>query len=482
MAQAAPPSTILVLGSGVFGLTLTYELLQRPKYKATSITLVSPALPTEDTPQNSESTRDIATSPRWNDNPDLTASVDTTRIIRGDYADAAYASFAREAQEGWRSVWGAEGRYSESGLLLTGDRGTTGAGYVGKSLETVMQSPDGASVRDLRGAKAVAQAMQSSCAEGTGDVGYLNGRSGWADAGASTRYLFTRIVQESNGRVRIVRTAAENLLVDPTSKRIRGCATSAGVEIRADLTVLATGAWTPALVDMTGIASARGQSIMYVDISAEEAAALKNIPVHLNLSRGCFIFPPTRRADGSWELKFARHAYGVANPVRMRMPLGGTAECYEPSLPAFPENLPVEDEEAMREFAKSALPFLELRSPDNPRGIRRRMCWYLDTQSGDFIVGAHPSHAGSLFLATAGCGHGFKFLPALGKRLVDVLDGTDGRMTGGLWSRKWAWPIFSRDEKGHVVREIWCQDGSRAGKPGVRLSDALPKPQPRWKL
>lgn len=482
MDQTVPPSTILVLGSGVFGLTLTYELLLRPKYKATSIILVSPAFPTENAPQNFEGIHGTAASPLWNGNPDLTASVDTTRIIRGDYADPEYASLAREAQEGWRDAWGAEGRYSESGLLLTGDRGTTGADYVGKSLDTVMQSPDGASVQDIRGIKAVAQAMQSSCAVGTGDVGYLNGRSGWADAGASMRYLYGRIKLESGGRVRIVRAAAEKLLCDPTSQKILGCSTSSGEEIKADLTVLATGAWTPALIDLTGIASARGQSIMYVDMSAEEATALKNIPVHLNLSRGCFVFPPTRRADGSWELKLARHAYGVANPVRVRMPFGGPAESYESSLPAFPQNLPVEDEEAMQEFVKSALPLLDLNSTDKSRGIRRRMCWYLDTHSGDFIVGPHPSHAGSLFLATAGCGHGFKFLPALGKRLVDVLEGADERMTGGVWSRKWAWPECCRDGKGNVIEEIWCQDGSRAGRPGMRLSDALPKPQPRCKL
>src|ERR1700712_2205203 len=112
-----PPPSILILGSGVFGLSTALALSTRPSFKHTTITVLD---------------RSPFPSPDG-------SSVDTSRIIRADYSDPAYASLAASAQEIWRqqgpSDLGGEGRYSESGLVLAADKGRQGEKYVRESLE-----------------------------------------------------------------------------------------------------------------------------------------------------------------------------------------------------------------------------------------------------------------------------------------------------------------------------------------------------------
>lgn len=98
-----PPSSILIVGSGVFGLSTAWALTKRSAYNKTSITIVDSA--------------------RGQFPPPDAASVDSSRIIRADYADPYYAALGAEAQEQWRQMGddelGGQGRYSESGFVLT---------------------------------------------------------------------------------------------------------------------------------------------------------------------------------------------------------------------------------------------------------------------------------------------------------------------------------------------------------------------------
>lgn len=44
-----------------------------------------------------------------------------------------------------------------------------------------------------------------------------------------------------------------------------------------------------------------------------------------------------------------------------------------------------------------------------------------DTASTDFTVDYHPAYGKSLFLATGGSDHAFKFLPVLGERICELI-------------------------------------------------------------
>jgi len=43
------------------------------------------------------------------------------------------------------------------------------------------------------------------------------------------------------------------------------------------------------------------------------------------------------------------------------------------------------------------------------------MCWYTDSVDNSFVIDYVPGYNQSLFVASGGSGHGFKFLPVLGK-------------------------------------------------------------------
>lgn len=50
-----------------------------------------------------------------------------------------------------------------------------------------------------------------------------------------------------------------------------------------------------------------------------------------------------------------------------------------------------------------------------------RMCWDGDTKDVNFRICPSP-HSQNLFVATAGSGHGFKFMPVIGKYVADMLE------------------------------------------------------------
>lgn len=450
MASPVPPQHILIVGSGVFALTTAYALSQRPAYRKTCITIVSYELSGADA--------NTPSSPRPTERA-TPASIDTTRIIRADYADSQYARLASEAQRLWRTnEWGGDGRYFESGLLLTVDHGSSRETYVRKSLENMrkQQGGDGPSLLATKGDVANAMSARAGVAKGSGSLGYVNKQSGWANAETCIRLLETKV--RKSGRVEFVQGEAARLDVESGSNRIRGVVLADGRAILADLTVLATGAWTPTLVDLRGRASANAQVMAYFDISNQAAKALEGIPVHLNIASGCFLFPPNRKADGGWEIKAARHSYGYTNPVLVPAPLGCDGDV-EISVPVPSSvDIPVSDQLMLSEFLETALPVLGKISKPS----RTRLCHYLDTKSGDFIVSYHPSFR-DLFIATGGSGHAFKFLPALGEKILDVLSGTDESLT---WTQKWRFPDRQSEDT------VWCDDGSRSGQKNLRLADA----------
>ena len=56
------------------------------------------------------------------------------------------------------------------------------------------------------------------------------------------------------------------------------------------------------------------------------------------------------------------------------------------------------------------------------------------TPNQDFVITAHP-HCANLFVATAGSFHGWKFMPTIGRYVVELLD---GKLDPALVKR-WAW-------------------------------------------
>ncbi|KAI9864339.1 MAG: hypothetical protein M1813_003259 [Trichoglossum hirsutum] len=426
------PSSILIVGSGVFGLSTALALSRRPGYSQTTITVL-----------------DKSPFP----SPDG-SSIDSSRIIRADYSDPAYASLAAEAQALWRGNWGEEGRYSESGLVVVADEGKTD--YVWKSLGNVKTLQNVKDKVELKERRDIDKTMGTG--GGSGLWGYVNWNSGWADAEAGVRYA--RKLCEESGRIQFVN--AEVLRLLKKSKRVVGVKLK-HENILADLVVLATGAWTGRLVDLRGRAEASGQVVAYVELTPQEQQWLGKIPVLLNFSTGMFIIPPRNRV-----LKVARHGYGYRNPQRIPHPeeadsRSSRGSTIEVSLPRTQSDepgqwIPREGEVECRHALAEMIPALSKRPFKNTR-----ICWYTDTPTGDFLITYHPTHPG-LFLATGGSGHGYKFLPIIGEKIVDCIAGNPP----AEFREKWRWPEHVTDD---VV--VVTDDGSRGGNLGMILDTEM---------
>lgn len=335
--------------------------------------------------------------------------------------------------------------------------------YVWKSYENVTR------LAKRNGTEGTVQKLEDSTAIQTvlgtgghsGEWGYINRSSGWADAEAAMKFARRKVAE--TGRVAFLTGTANRLLC--RGRKVVGVelAGSSREELHADLVILATGAWTGALVDLRGRASATGQVLAYMPITAAEQSRLGKMPVILNTSTGLFIIPPRNGL-----LKVARHGYGYTNPRLIPHPLprpqsSGRAqdETIETSTPPTDPSAngtnPAEGADACRAALRDIIPSLASRPFS-----QTRICWYTDTPSGDFIVTHHPEFEG-LFLATGGSGHAFKFLPVIGEKVVD---GVEGVLEGEL-RELWRW----REER--VKGGWWTDDGSRGGRRGMVLGEEM---------
>lgn len=559
------------------------------------------------------------------------ASIDSSRIVRSDYAYSAYAKLGLEAQALWRQGYGTcpsydhggwdhfeKGKktgsgggdnkrrkctisgcdhgpvYQQCGLILTGNKSRSE--YVDRACRNVEAL--GFDVQGLQGWKEIAGMLEhgrtpTEPADGRGgagwaaearvdvseadrayqmgETGYVNWNSGWADAaramynvllstreaararnrdprkkgearfvrGTVTQLLFASA--DSDGGdcgdrpstvtgVAIVPSAASPSLSPPSVDPLSSNPAASKQEeenIHADLTILATGAHTCALLDLRSQIKATGQRMAYLPLTAAQAATLKDMPLLFNLSTGMFLIPPLRipispsspSPSTTGEplthiLKVARHDYGYVNPVSVR--LSGKARVGEGGRedsgntftasiphPSFSQ-IPPQDLRDLKAFLRGTLP--HIYPPDSsplPSSIDSRpnanassepavfsgsrLCWYTDTPNADYLITYHPRHRG-LFLATGGSGHGFKFLPVLGHRIVEVLEiganeesilengpreeaeGQKKKETGTLGDdlrQLWRW------KHGASVDWVGTEDGSRNGRAGVTVAEAF---------
>lgn len=390
--------------------------------------------------------------------------------------------------------------------------------YLQEAMNNVESAEDGyKEVQGLQNSEEIRAAMRLGAKgkgpDEVGQTGYVNWGSGWADAEGAMKDVMRQVRElgSKSNRLEFRRGKAKRLLCEqrppPSTNegqsnvvgtyverkpkpRVNGALLEDGMRVIADLTILATGAWTASLLNLRDRAVATGQLLAYVPITASEAQRFSSLPVLLNLSSGYFLLPPSNSyilptdTEKRWHLKLARHAYGYQNPVpvsrqdvlfgesvslssikanivsetRGRERGGEEEESVLASLPDDSDfkTLPPQATASLRAFLASLVPGLASRP-----FASTRLCWYTDTPRGDFIVDFHPDCEG-LFVATGGSGHAFKFLPVLGEKILNILDGKQ-KEDAGLRDC-WAWP---KEEQ----REGWwgTEDGSRGGEKRLLL-------------
>lgn len=419
---------------------------------------------------------------RWNFEPSsangsvhnpAAAHADTSRVIRRDYPYGPYASLACEARSRWKAEFGEDKRYVEQRLLFAAE----GSSVVlpKQQLETINYIKDAYSIssRITPGGKAALQVLDS-LAEIRSELGipshlpakqddqtntlrgYISDDCGWADAGASIEWLRQEVIRL--GRVDFHTGEVESLVFSTGNQQVQGVKLTDGTILQADLTVVAAGSQSPTLLNIPDLCEVSSDVVAYIQLSQDEADELRrrNWPLLVNAHRGVFAVGPDH--ENCFKLgHFSRqgmidvlHSAGIESSQLIsdaKKPEDIANYGYGGQL-QLSENgdvLDVENDKMLKTLADYRIFLLELLGPCALDGInaldqtvedrvlnsiairpftRLRKCWYTDTPSLDFILDYHPSYGKSLFVATGGGDHAFKFLPILGEKVVVLtLDG-----------------------------------------------------------
>lgn len=382
--------TALVIGAGVFGLTSALELRRRDW----RVTLLSPSpLP----------------HPR-------ASSTDVSKIVRMDYgSDDFFTGFAEAALAGWHA-WNLRWSpplYHEEGLLLL----VTGAMREGGfEFESHRRLRDRGIPVERVDPLTLGTRFPAWNAELYPD-GYFNPRAGRVESGEVVAALAQDAVRSG---VRMQDGEAAELVTK--GGRVEGAALRQGGVARADVTVVATGAWTPGLVPgLGGLVWPSGQPVLHFGVPDPAPWSPPAFPIWgADLAgSGWYGFPATPEG----RVKVGHHGRGM--------------RCDPRDDPEVPESHVIR----CRAFLARALP--ELASAPL---VSSRVCFYCDTWDGYFWIDRHPDLDG-LVVAAGGCGHGFKFAPLLGPVVADAVEGRENR-----WGRAFRWRSRDGDTRTEHAR------------------------------
>ncbi|KAI4594203.1 hypothetical protein KJ359_008478 [Pestalotiopsis sp. 9143b] len=397
--------SILFVGGGTFGVSAAYHLASRLDLSTskTTVTVVD---------------RFASPSP-------IAASTDLNKIVRSDYSEPMYARLGVEAMAEWKRDEGVfAGMFKQTGWFLAAQD---------VSLPFIEASVENQKKMGITGVKKVTpdEAKEISPMF-TSDMKdwqiWWNPWAGWTTSGdalaamaKAAQALGVKYVSGHDGWVRKLLYNAEGSCI--------GAETANGTRHYADMVVVSAGAASPELLDFEDQLVGKGHVVGHIQLTPEEAEKYATLKIVDHFEQG-IIFPPNR--DGI--IKVATVNF-VTNKQNSKMP-GVSLPRYRQDNPR--DDIPKTVEREIRQWLREFVPDLADRE-----WVETRICWDTDTKDLHFLIDSHPKVKG-LYLATGGSAHGFKFLPIIGKYVVDMLESK----LDPMFADKWAW----RPGRQHVKR------------------------------
>lgn len=323
------------------------------------------------------------------------SSTGKTRIIREAYWESPfYVPIVRRAYELWDDLERQSGRH-----LLTRTGGL------------VLGAPEG---------PMVSGAVQSARAHG---VPFEE----LTAADVRRRYPAFRL---RDGLVGIVEPRAGVLVPEDSIAAMLEQASRGGGTMHYDEPVQSWTADGNGYVLRTGTGSYRATQII-LSAGAWMATELPGIRLPLSVARqllfwvepagGRALFAPDRFPIWLWDTPDGRAFYGFpdfGDGPKVARHHGGPATTAD----TVRRDVGVEE-------ANEVLEFLRWAMPDHAGPvISSSVCMYTNTPDEHFLIDRHPGHAGVL-IASPCSGHGFKFSPAIGEALADMVAGKSPRFS-----------------------------------------------------
>lgn len=412
--MAPSHSDILIVGAGIFGTSTAYHL-SLPHCDSLSITVL-----------------DRSSAP-----PHEAASTDINKIVRADYTTPLYMDLAYETMDAWKTwpLLQSKDRqrfFHESGWVMLSNEGND----LAKRIRTNLRARGSDFTSDVEIGTGIRERWngllgQTQFDEPKIDKGYWNPEAGWADAGDAVAKMMEDAVRRG---VKYECGDVESLLLG--EQGVKGVQTKDGRVFEAEKVLLATGAWTSQLLSETEVMlnieecdtiekqlTAAGVCVVHYKLNDEEYERLKDMPVLVYGDRGEVLPPPS----STRLLKFT-NARSFTNTIR-------TTDRHRISIPPAAAQTDVASSlktETLNEIVLKTLPAFVAREPEY-----WGLCWDAITPSQDQLITRHPHHRlSNLYLAVGGSFHSWKFLPIIGKYVVNVLNGISN---GGEGDGRWAW-------------------------------------------
>ncbi|KAK9770596.1 putative FAD dependent oxidoreductase domain-containing protein [Seiridium cardinale] len=400
----------LIVGAGCFGASTAFHLKQA--YPNADVVLVD---------------RVPFPSP-------VAAAHDLNKIIRAEYADPMYMRLALEAMNSWSSDPVFQPFFHQTGVIwcVAGNKGE----QFNEGYEKLLGR--GKSPMALLSTEEARQRFPILSHCDLTEVSHCvwNPSAGWGDAAAALR-AFIQSAVDLGVRYEVA-TVSKVMFEDDAT--CTGVSTADGRQLLAKKVILASGAYTPWLLaesapDRPYIhaderMAAAGVLMCAFTLDSGEEAKFKGAPVivypygdfpaeciPLGSSSGAHLVKCTH------ECPYTNKVYHEPSKQEISVqPSNPTQTTWSTDLPdALKENSIKVKQVLFKDYIKGMRP------------EKYRLCWDASTPDEDWIISPHPSK--NLYIAGGGSFHGWKFLPIIGKYVVQML----GDELSEEHASRWAW-------------------------------------------
>lgn len=312
-----------------------------------------------------------------------------------------------------------DGIFHETGWILTTLGDPKATEHLKKSYQNLKDKGQAQNIDFVRGKDEIARYVPQL--KNARDIdnwkGLWNKQAGWAHAANAIKKIADEAAKM--GVSFISGPRGEMVGLDTQGDKVTGIKVKSGEVLRADKYILSTGAASPALLpELSTELWSKCWTYGLLELTEEEAAQFKDMPVVLNHELG-FFFEPSREGR---LIKICNEFPGYQWKKGVFVDESGKKHKY--SIPRYaseyPEDgIPQEAMDAIKHFISTVIPQFEGREIKGAK-----VCWCTDSPDAHYLIDTHPKYpGGELLLATGDSGHAFKMLPIIGKYISNAVEG-----------------------------------------------------------